>query len=102
MFKRLFSWWKEHILLKQALEESALALEKTAQMFSFAMSVLLEGAGEEKGIYDMDKEVNALQIDVRKKVLEHLAINPQQDITASLILTTIIVDIERIGDYEKT
>ena len=101
MFKRLFSWWKEDILLRQALEESALTLEKTGRMFSFAMDVLLEGIGEEQRVYDMDREVNALQIDIRKKVLEHLAINPAQDVTASLVLTTIIVDAERIGDFAK-
>jgi phosphate uptake regulator len=101
MFKRLFSWWKEDILLKQALEKSALALEKAGKMYSFAMDFLLEGIDEEKSIYDMDKEVNDLQIDIRKKVLEHLTINPEQDVTASLVLTTIIVDIERIGDYAK-
>jgi phosphate uptake regulator len=101
MFRKLFSWWREDILLKQALDESAAALEKAGEMFSFAMDLLLEGIGEEKLIYDMDQEVNTLQIDIRKKVLEHLTINPEQDVTASLVLTTIIVDIERIGDFAK-
>jgi phosphate uptake regulator len=45
--------------------------------------------------------VNALQIDIRKKVLEHLTISPEQDVTASLVLITIVVDIERIGDFAK-
>lgn len=101
MFQRLFSWWKEDILLKKALEDSALALEKAKNMFSFAMSVLLESVEEEKSIYDMDKEVNTLQLNIRKKVFEHLTINPEQDLTASLVLTTIIVDIERMGDFSK-
>jgi phosphate transport system protein len=101
MFKRLFSWWHEDILLKQALEDSAVALAKAGEMFTFAMSLLLEGTGEEKSVYDMDREVNTLQIDIRKKVLEHLTINPEQDVTASLVLITIIVDIERIGDLAK-
>jgi phosphate transport system protein len=101
MFKKLFSWWHENILLKQALEQSAAALEKAGEMFSFAMSFLIDGVGEEKKIYDMDQEVNAMQIDIRKKVLEHLTISPEQDVTASLVLITIVVDIERIGDYAK-
>jgi phosphate uptake regulator len=37
----------------------------------------------------------------RKKVLEHLTVRPAQDITSSLILITIIIDIERIGDLAK-
>lgn len=101
MFKKLFSWWHEDILLKQALEQSAAALEKACGMFSFAMAFLIDGVGDEKKIYEMDQEVNALQIDIRKKVLEHLTISPEQDVTASLVLITIVVDIERIGDYAK-
>jgi phosphate uptake regulator len=101
MFKNLFSWWNEDILLKQALDESAGALQKAGEMFSFSMKYLLEGGGEEQSVYDMDQEVNALQVDIRKKVLEHLTINPEQDVTASLALITIIVDIERIGDFAK-
>jgi phosphate transport system protein len=101
MFKKLFSWWREDILLKQALDESAAALEQASKMFSFAMDLLLEGKGEVQQVYDMDQEVNALQIDIRKKVLEHLAISPDQDVTASLVLITIVVDIERIGDFAK-
>lgn len=101
MFERLFSWWKEDVLLKKALEETTLALDKTLSMFSFAMDVLLEGTDDEQRIYDMDKEINALQIDIRKKVFEHLTINPEQDVTASLVLTTVVVDFERIGDFAK-
>jgi phosphate uptake regulator len=101
MFRKLFSWWREDILLRQALEESAAALERAGQMVSFAMDLMLEGIGEDKRIYDMDQEVNTLQIDIRKKVLEHLTVNPEQDVTASLVLITIVVDIERIGDYAK-
>jgi phosphate uptake regulator len=101
MFKKLFSWWHEEILLKEALDESAEALAKAGEMFCFAMDLLLDGIGEDKMIYDMDQEVNTLQIDIRKKVLEHLTVNPEQDVTASLVLITIVVDIERIGDFAK-
>lgn len=101
MFERLFSWWKQDVLLKGALEETTLALEKTVNMFSFAMAVLIEGTDDESRIYDMDKEINALQVDIRKKVFEHLTINPEQDVTASLVLTTVVVDVERIGDFAK-
>lgn len=101
MFKKLFSWWQEDILLKEALEDSAVALEKAGQMFSFAMNLLFEGVGEEKSVYDMDREINELQIGTRTKVLQHLTVNPEQDVTASLVLITIIVDIERLGDFAK-
>ena len=34
-------------------------------------------------------------------VLEHLSVSPKQDIVASLVLTTVVSYIERIGDYTK-
>lgn len=101
MFKELFSWWQQDILLKDAFNATKVSLDKAANMFSYAMNVAIEGVGDEGKIYEMDKEINEMQIDIRKKVLEHLSIKPAQDITSSLILVTIAVDIERIGDYSK-
>jgi phosphate transport system protein len=101
VFKGLFSWWKEDVLLKSALEQSGQAIDKAGRMFSLGMAVVTEGTDIAKTIFDMDKELNSIQIDIRKKVLEHLAINPAQDVTSSLILITIIIDIERVGDLAK-
>lgn len=101
MFKGLFSWWKEDILLKSALDQSAHAIETAGRMFSLAMAVVTSGTGNEKIVYDMDKELNSGQIDIRKKVLEHLAVRPAQDVTSSLVLITVIIDIERVGDLAK-
>lgn len=101
MFKRLFSWWQEDVLLKEALDESASAIDKASEMFSLAMEVVTDYPDEEANVYAMDRELNQTQVDIRKKVLEHLAINPNQDVTASLVLISIIIDIERVGDLAK-
>jgi phosphate uptake regulator len=34
-------------------------------------------------------------------VFEHMALNPSGDLTPALILTSTIIDVERIGDYAK-
>lgn len=101
MFKELFSWWQQDILLKDAFNETKLTLDKALAMFSYSMRVALNEIEDDKKIYEMDREINEMQINVRKKVLEHLSVKPAQDITSSLILVTIVVDIERIGDYSK-
>lgn len=101
MFKDLFIWWKEDILLKGALEGVRDMIEITEEMFNFAAASFFSEVKEEHDIYEMDKSVNVLEIDIRKKVYEHLSINPKQDITSSLVLATIVIDIERIGDYSK-
>jgi phosphate uptake regulator len=101
MFQKLFLWWKEDILLKGALDKSTEMMDKAAFMFRYATDSFFGLSKKERDIYEIDRDINKLQIDIRKKIMEHLTINPRQDITASLILTTIIVDIERLGDYSK-
>jgi len=101
MFKDLFIWWKEDALLKGALKGVEKMIEVIKEMFDFASKSFLGEVKDEHNIYEMDKSVNMLQVETRKKVYEHLSINPKQDITSSLVLTTIVIDIERIGDYAK-
>lgn len=100
-FKELFSWWKEDVLMKTAFENVKSSLKKSADIFSYALKASLEGSIDEDKIHEMDREINTLQVDTRRKVLEHLTIKPAQDIIPSLVWVTIIVDIERIGDYSK-
>jgi phosphate transport system protein len=45
--------------------------------------------------------VNKYEREVRRKVLKHLAITGGVNIIPGLILTSIVIDIERIGDYTK-
>lgn len=99
MFKQMF--FGKDYLLDKIMEEIQKMLKETEKMFSFAIEVLLEQHPKDVNIYLQDQEVNRALIDVRKKLLEHLTINPQSDTTASLVLATIVVDIERIGDYTK-
>lgn len=101
MFRDLFIWWKEDVLLKGALEGVDKMIEIIKEMFNFATESFLGEVKDEHEIYEMDKSVNMLQVETRKKVYEHLSINPKQDITSSLVLTTIVIDIERVGDYSK-
>jgi len=89
------------LLLTQATEETVNMLERTKDMYIFSLRVLMDNEREVSDIYQLDQQLNEIQISVRRKVLEHLSISQHQDITGSLILVTIVVDIERIGDYAK-
>ena len=101
MFGDIWKFWKKETLIDKAEEEVERMLVIAKNMFKIAMSVLLDMEKSKADIYKMDRGLNAIQIDVRRKILEHLSINPAMDITASLILITIVVDIERLGDYSK-
>lgn len=101
MFREFFQLWKKTGLLSEALEEVERMLIVAKDMFSFSLRVLMDKEKEKEDIYKIDRELNKLQRNVRRKILEHLSINPQQDVTSCLVLITIVIDIERIGDYSK-
>jgi phosphate transport system protein len=101
----MFKWFSELFKGSGLIDESehivSEMLDIAYNMFRYSMKIVIEKAQEKENIYAIDKKLNALEIEVRKKILEHLSINPSQDITPSLVLVTIVVDIERLGDYSK-
>lgn len=52
-------------------------------------------------IYEMDKRLNKFERDVRRKVMTHLSLGNTADIASGLTLVSIVIDLERIGDYTK-
>jgi len=101
MFKELMRFWAKDDLLKQAFSDANKMLATVRDMFIMVSNSLLSGKPVQENIHKRDKEVNEMEREVRRKVLEHLSINPQQDIAAGLVLTSVVISIERIGDYSK-
>ncbi|MEO0293562.1 MAG: PhoU domain-containing protein [candidate division WOR-3 bacterium] len=101
MLNWISRFFKGKGLIEEAEEMVEEMMEIAYNMFHYSMRMVIEKGKEKKDIYEVDKKLNELEINVRKKILEHLSINPSQDITPSLILVTIVIDIERIGDYSK-
>ena len=52
-------------------------------------------------VYARDKKLNSFERDVRRKVLTHLCMGHIADVSSGLILVSIVIDLERIGDYSK-
>ena len=50
---------------------------------------------------EKDKEVNSYEREVRRMVFNHLAVQGTADLPSGLALISIIIDIERLGDYAK-
>jgi phosphate uptake regulator len=103
LFKELIELWRSDNFLTQALNKSYTMLESTFQMFSASKTSLRESDEGEIGIdiYEMDRMVNQYEKEVRRKVLRHFAITGNVNIMSGLVLTSIVIDIERIGDYTK-
>lgn len=89
--------------LTQAIERSWLMLDRTNAMFRESLSALRDGDGRTQrlDIYEEDQRVNEYQQEARRKVFRHLAVTGGLNLKAGLILTSIVIDIERIGDYTK-
>ena len=102
-FRELIELWRSDNLLKQAFNDSHDMLESTQEMFHESVrSLRTRENGEMKfNVYDQDIQINKYEREVREKVLKHLAITGGANIIPGLILTSIVIDIERLGDYTK-
>ena len=104
MFKNLLSFWKGKDFLSKVLEEFKDMLDDTKFMYESVCACLLDNKDDpdlKKNIYEIDKRVNVLQKDIRKRIVEHLALQPTVDVTACLLLMSVVKDAERLGDYAK-
>jgi phosphate transport system protein len=104
MFKNLLSFWKGKDFLAQVFEEFKSMLDDSEFMFKAVRSRLLDNVEEpdlKQKIYDIDKKVNLLQKDIRRRIVEHLSLQPTVNVTACLVLMSVVKDAERLGDYCK-
>lgn len=101
----LFSSKKEaeKNLVEMAFDEAVQMLKMGQEMFSLVTNALVETSGAEDiaRITAIDKDINKLHRNVRKKIFEHLSISGGQDLFSSLVLLSVVNDLERIGDYNK-
>ena len=90
-------------LQKQALQECNHMLDLCNQMVDASVESLRhhDDASVEIDIFAMDKQLNAFERDVRRKVMTHLSLGHPEDTASGLVLVSVVVDIERIGDYSK-
>ncbi|MDD3297253.1 MAG: PhoU domain-containing protein [Candidatus Omnitrophica bacterium] len=104
MFKNLLQFWKGKDFLSKVLEEFKNMLDDSQAMFNSVCSKLIDSKEEphlKERIYTIDKKVNDLQKNIRKRVIEHLSIQPSVDVTTCLLLMSVVKDAERLGDYAK-
>lgn len=103
MWKQLFAVFKNDSLLDKAFQQSYEMLDITREMFLEAKSNLREKDHNRLhlDIYTQDRKVNKFEREVRRNVLKHITVTGSEDVYSCLVLISIIIDIERIGDYTK-
>lgn len=103
MFREILAILRREGLLKQATEETEEMLSKVEIMFRSAMDMVMERKAPEIDIYEMDKDIDRMEEEVRQKVLKHLVVGDRRgDVSAALVLTSAVREIERVGDYSKS
>ncbi|MFH1811664.1 MAG: PhoU domain-containing protein [Pseudomonadota bacterium] len=90
-------------LVIEARRRAVAMLRTTQQMFENVIKAMRDGpgAGHRGRVRDIDKEINREQREVRRMVFEHLVLSSGRDLLEGLRLVTVVIDIERIGDYSK-
>ncbi len=104
IIKDIINLWKAEDLLSQAWTRSYEMMELSREIFNQAIKYLRRKENIEtlKALKKRDREINAFQQEVRRKVLTHYAVEQDTtDMANGLILINMVVDIERIGDYCK-
>ncbi|HVS61917.1 MAG TPA: PhoU domain-containing protein [Thermoanaerobaculia bacterium] len=101
MFENLFRSDTPSPLLKAAYDDVSEMLQHAGNMLDLACRRLLDNEQIDIDLDQLDDEVDQGERLVRRAVLQHLAVQPRQDLVASLVLVSIVQDAERIGDFAR-
>ena len=103
MFKQIFEIFKSDSLYEQALVECHEMLDIDLTMFKASIQSLRksDSVDIDIDIFAMDKKINEFERDVRRKIMTHLAVGSREDVGSGLVMVSVVIDIERIGDYTK-
>jgi phosphate uptake regulator len=101
MFERLFGTGKTSALVEASFRDISTMLQQSARMLDHSLAALLDHEELKVDLEDMDDVVDEGERMVRRSVLQHLSVNPQHDLVASLVLVSMVQDAERIGDFAR-
>jgi phosphate transport system protein len=99
-FKELFA---SETLLDSAVSTTLTMMASDHKMYKASSDSLRKSDTTELpfDIKKEDRRINKYLREVRRNVLTHLTIAGTQNIVPGLVLVSIVIDVERIGDYTK-
>ncbi|HIF20590.1 MAG TPA: hypothetical protein EYQ27_01485 [Gemmatimonadetes bacterium] len=101
MWKDIVRLFKSEGALQEAYDEAILMLRASHSMFDDSVAALHAEGTLSTDIYKRDRKINKYERSVRRKIVTHMSVSSKPDINLGLVLTAIVIDIERIGDYTK-
>lgn len=103
MLKQILEIFRKDGLLQQAFDRSVEMLELDSRMFKTAVQSLRhhDDSRLDMDVYAADQKINIYEQEVRRKTITHLSLIPGDRLHGGLVLVSVVIDIERIGDYTK-
>lgn len=103
-WKKIFATFQQDKDITALYEISKDIMTKAEIMMIYAIDRLRHRntISESIDIYEKDKEINAAEIDIRRRIFIYLTVNqPNKKYNVAMIMSLISHDMERIGDYSK-
>ncbi|MBN1345812.1 MAG: PhoU domain-containing protein [Phycisphaerae bacterium] len=104
MLSRILELWRGKSLVSQMVDEFMEMLRLSKSMFDSITEVKLSGGdveGVREDVFAADMAINRLEQSIRRKIVVHLSVQSDKDVSACLILMSVAKDAERLGDYTK-
>jgi phosphate transport system protein len=103
MYRKFLELFGKENLLDQAIETTIKMLQTDREMYIASVKSLRlrDNSDLPFDIFEKDKEINKYERKVRRNVLTHLTVSGTHNIVPGLVLVSIVIDVERIGDYTK-
>lgn len=89
-------------LVEQAFDDVKTMLESGQVMFAAGTAHLLDNEILDVDLAALDVAINKREQNLRRVLLEHFTVDPNQELVLSLKLISIVQEAERIGDLAKS
>ena len=101
-FKRIYDALTKAPLLEKAYNDASGMHKLAKEMFEESSKCLIGcDISVAKKLSLEDKRINKCEKEIRREVMEYLAVTTAPNLNASLVLISIVIDYERIGDLCK-
>ena len=104
MFDKLRILWTGDAPLTEQYEAFGEMLAMNRDLFGQLVE-RMRGGGDindlREAVYKGDIKINKLERSIRKQLVTHLALYPEQDVPGCLVLMSLVKDAERMGDLCK-
>lgn len=103
ILKQLIDMWRDNSLMKGVLQQLGDMVADADYIHQRAWELAKNpGTGDPAALKERDKGINKREREIRRLLLEHLIVNPKQDVSGCLSVMSLAKDLERVGDLAQS